>query len=389
MENNYFEIPSCINIRNDRVVWRKCIEDFSFTKKKSALQSKNESHLADHSPSGHMNRKIRMKMNKIIFNWLLAIDTWNLQENPLQCKQITFVTLTLPADQFHEDKFLHQTCLNRLLQTLQRKFNVCSYLWRAEKQKNGNLHYHILVDSFIQWQQLRYEWNHILNDVGYIEKYRNSQQLWHKDGFHVRQELTAKWSEEKQLQAYTRGVKENWNSPNTTDIHALQSINNAAEYICKYVSKSPDVDLCEDLTKARDQGSISPIDYQLQIEPILLRIEKDKIHGRVWGCSDKLKDLKDVKIIECQEVAEFITAIESHPDTRKLVKDNATIYFNKKLNDIVKKAKYIDEIMKAHYINSYRDVYDLQLPVIKPLQWWEVPVELSTVKETCVQVDMW
>ncbi|GAH86291.1 unnamed protein product, partial [marine sediment metagenome] len=57
------------------------------------------------------------------------------------------------------------------------------YVWRAEKQENGNIHFHFIVDNFIPWNELRNTWNRIQQNLGYISRFSEAQRLKHINGF--------------------------------------------------------------------------------------------------------------------------------------------------------------------------------------------------------------
>ena len=183
--------------------------------------------------------------------------------------KISFITLTLPSAQIHDDKEIINKCLNQILIEIKKYYKVRNYIWRAEKQKNGNIHFHILTDKFIPWQELRDRWNRILNKIGYIDAYRVSQQKWHSQGFRPRPELYPTWSKEKQYKAYLRGAKQHWNNPNTTDIHAVQKIHNIKKYISKYMTKHE-----------------AP--FQIKGTNIKIGIYQT---GRIWGCNRELSNI--------------------------------------------------------------------------------------------------
>lgn len=69
--------------------------------------------------------------------------------------QVVFVTLTLPSEQRHSDKEITNKLFNQLLIELSKYHGVKRYIWRAEKQENGNIHYHLLINQFIEWSELR------------------------------------------------------------------------------------------------------------------------------------------------------------------------------------------------------------------------------------------
>lgn len=172
--------------------------------------------------------------------------------------KVAFVTLTLPSKQMHSDNEIKEKCLNQLIVEFRQRYKVVNYIWRAERQKNGNLHFHLLVDKFIPWSELRDRWNRIINKLGYVDAYRNEMRRFHSGGFKVRADLLKQWEYKKQIKAYQSGKANDWNSPNSTDIHSLYRINKVKEYLCKYVTKD----------------------------------EKEaEIIGRMWGCNFELSNI--------------------------------------------------------------------------------------------------
>ena len=117
-------------------------------------------------------------------------------------------------------------CLNQFLIEIGKYNYISNYVWRAEYQKNGNIHFHILVNHYMCWRELQYRWNRIINKLGYVDRYQENMKNWHKEGFKVRPELLGKWDAKAQLKAWKEGEKMNWRSPNSTDIHSIQNISN-------------------------------------------------------------------------------------------------------------------------------------------------------------------
>lgn len=119
--------------------------------------------------------------------------------------QITFLTLTLSGSQQGiPDKTIIKTLLEPFLQTLRRKYKCKSYIWRAEKQKNGNLHFHITTNQYIPYDTVRDDWNRIQNKLGFIDQFAD---------------------------------KYGHTNPNSTDIHSVRGIRDLARYMVKYMSK--------------------------------------------------------------------------------------------------------------------------------------------------------
>lgn len=221
--------------------------------------------------------------------------------------KISFITLTLPSKQKHPDSEIKSQLLNHFLIVLRNKYKVRNYIWRAEKQKNGNIHFHILIDKFVPYQELRDLWNNIINKLGYVDRYRETQINWHRNGFKVRKELLPVWNKEKQYKAYLRGAKQHWNSPNSTDIHSVHKIHNLKSYLIKYLSKEPD-DKLEKIIK-----------------------ENKEIHngGRIWSCSQELSNIKGAQSIIDWRISDELEKLEQNKNIYKY-KDKyfTTIYYN-------------------------------------------------------------
>jgi len=206
---------------------------------------------------------------------------------------VAFITLTLPSAQIHDDNTIKKECLNQILIELSKRHGVTLYLWRAEKQKNGNLHFHIIVNKFVNWNELRNRWNRILNKLGYIDRYQANQKAFHSTGFRPRPELFKNWSYEQQLKAYREGAKHDFTNPNSTDVHGLKAIKNVRNYVTKYMTKD------ESESNLTDDPQS---EYQRQ-------------KGRIWSCSQVLSNIKGAQLVVDNEISEAIKKVidNSHP----------------------------------------------------------------------------
>src|SRR3990172_1533152 len=218
-------------------------------------------------------------------------------------KQITFITLTLPSKQIHTDNVIKSKCLNQLLIEMSRYHKVEQYIWRAEKQKNGNIHFHILADRYIIWSDVRNRWNRIVNKLGYVGRYKDEQMKFHENGFQVRSELLQKWSLEHQKKAYERGKRLNWNDPNSTDIHSIYGITNIKSYLTKYLTK--------------EEGTQEP--------PINPEEESQEHIGRTWAASTVLGNIKGASAHIDSELEEHLKNIEKHFPTKIYKSDYFTV----------------------------------------------------------------
>lgn len=225
-----------------------------------------KANLIDNRVRGCLSLSSKKRIRRIVDNWfdVLKVRNYVWSGVPVIPRySVSFCTLTLPARQSHDDKTIKRECLNYFLVYLKRKCINIKYLWVAEKQKNGNIHFHILFNQFIDYQLIRSLWNASVERLGYVSEYQVNQKKFFKNGFQVRSELIQSWSIDKQLIAYNAGMQCDWTNPNSTDIQKLDNINNVSAYITKYLTKSDNTQLIE---------------------------------GKLWHCSDTLTNLKPIGI---------------------------------------------------------------------------------------------
>jgi len=205
-------------------------------------------------------------------------------------KKITFITLTLPSKQIHTDNEIKSKCLNQFLIEISKYNYVSNYVWRAEYQENGNIHFHILVNKYVCWRDLRYRWNRIINKLGYVDRYSENMKEYHKEGFQVRADLLKTWSLKQQLRAYETGLQTNWKSPNSTDIHSIQLITNIKSYLTKYLSKQ---------TQELKENSNSQLEERKEI-------------GRGWGASVIISNIKGATTEIDSQLEENLKTLQKH-----------------------------------------------------------------------------
>ena len=248
-------------------------------------------------------------------------DTGELHKNKINFK-LTFITLTLSAKQHNTDEEIKSKLLNNFLTTARRSWKMKDYIWKAEKQENGNIHFHILTNVYIKHLDIRKVWNSIQNKSGfnYVDIYSKNMQEFFKNGF--KSFPNDKRTKEKQLAVYEENKLINWTNPNSTDIHALYKIRNISAYMSKYLAKSVTktdrVEQLENLyskletlqnqliTNETTKLFDPEFDHlqetlKLQIEPIKAEIEvlKNKgVSGRIWSQSQSLSSFSN--FVDCQ-----------------------------------------------------------------------------------------
>jgi hypothetical protein len=275
IESGFEGIP-CVTVHPSRVNLFSLHEGPRFTNPdKPRFNIKSVSNKHNDKVSENARRKISKAIEYLIFmaNKKALPNTYHGKAFSFS---IAFITLTLPSSQIHSDVQIKEQCLNQFIVELRQKWHVKNYVWRAEKQVNGNIHFHVLVDKFIPWNELRNVWNRITNKLGYVDRYRDEMLKFHSGGFQVRKDLLAKWDYKKQVKAYQAGKANDWNSPNSTDIHSIRKVSNIFQYIVKYATKD-----------SQTAG----------------------LNGRLWGCNYELSEIKGGRLIADSHVKEEINKL--------------------------------------------------------------------------------
>ena len=334
--------PGQINLYNE-VQWHPHKPSRERTNQNNEVITHGAEHLINskRSAQGNVSSIAKRKMTKAV-NYMLFVTNDKTVTNQYTGKnfkfKIAFATLTLPAKQIHSDNEIKGKCLNQILIELKKYYNVKNYIWRAEKQKNGNIHFHILVDKFIPHQELRDRWNRIVNKLGYVETYRNEMQSWHRDGFRVRKNLLRTWPLRKQQAAYERGARTHWNSPNSTDIHSVQKIRDLKSYITKYVTKNEVRNYAlriEKIKELREQNSgvLNKVPGTKRKELIhkkrlrQLTAKRMKQSGRIWGCNIELSNLKGAQAVIDWNLNDELEELTQNESVRVLQDKYFTIIF--------------------------------------------------------------
>ena len=273
--------------------------------RRTERQVLNEKNLINNETLGLISNKAKSKI-KTAIDWLVYLSSEKKHFSEKHGKhfkfKLTFVTLTLASKQIHSDNEIKKELLNHFLVVARAKWKIDKYLWRAESQKNGNIHFHIVTDKFIPWNELQETWNKIQNKLGYVDNYAIERKRFHATGFHFNKQLAKKWDFQKQLKAYKKGVLEAWQCPNSTDIHSIKNIGNLSVYLAKYCSKN-DVEQAKSIIY--EQQSLKFNFEQpgpTKISKKNLKLKARVIDGKLWGLSQSLSKLKSAIDVRCQNI---------------------------------------------------------------------------------------
>lgn len=177
-----------------------------------------------------------------------------------------FITLTLPFEQFHKDTEITKLILGTFFDKCRKLGILENYVWRAEKQKNGNIHYHIITDTFVNYSLVYRLWKQSLEKLNYLTEYSNKfKNMSYSEYRNLKQNINL--DEKKVSEKYAKGVRENWKNPPCVKVDYLDNISSVSNYIAKYTSKNED----------------SP----------------NIVSGRVWSCSSSVASA--VKLFKTDE----------------------------------------------------------------------------------------
>lgn len=147
------------------------------------------------------------RIEKFLGNWIKSIMYENAMRHRCLIKTerySNFITLTLSAQQIHSDQLIKKKVLDYFLQKLKSKYNMKHYFWRAELQKNYNIHFHVVSDVFINKYDLQREWNEAQQRLNYIDRFEN---------------------------------KYKHRNPPSTHVQSIKDLETMTSYVCKYVVK--------------------------------------------------------------------------------------------------------------------------------------------------------
>ena len=222
-------------------------------------------------------RQVDMQTGKKIYNY-----------------RMSFVTLTLPSQQLHSDTHIKKLCLNQFLVELRKHYGIQNYVWKAELQQNANIHFHLVLDKYVDYQALRRRWNRILNKLDYVKNYQTKMSKLSLLDYCNLRSLDVKSKFEYAKKAFTAGKKCNWSNPNTVDVRSVYGKKELAIYMSKYMAK----------TDSRENVTPDQLNRELAF-------------GRAWYRSYSLSKLKFIHKFDFNDVKDAIHYLSNQKDKVK------------------------------------------------------------------------
>ena len=203
-------------------------------------------------------RKLRQKID-FLYHYSNSRTVRTYTGKKLRNFKTCFLTLTLPSDQVHNTGMINTNCLDPFLQICRQRLGMRNYVWRLEFQANGNAHFHILTDTYIDYYFARKHWNRTVNSLGYLDSYRSKMSnLSYNDycNLYGTDFKGNKVNPDVLYKRYNAGVGTNWSKPNSVDVKAIRSNREIALYISKYFSKKEKTSKCNKLDNEENSFAI-------------------------------------------------------------------------------------------------------------------------------------
>jgi len=317
---------------------------------------------------GSLSDKARRQLNRSVLTLLGLVDEKILIDGENK-EKITFSTFTLPSSQiktitehgieyYATDKQIKHDCFNQLLTELRTTQNITHYVWVCEKQLNGSIHFHLLLDQRVDWEYLRRRWNSLINKYGFVDRYQSKmQKLTYSQYVKLRtkdykKEIT-KEDFEAIKKAWDFGQRTNWTQPNSTDIEPLHNVDNVGAYISKYMSKG------YSHTSDEQKEYISKLAGNIEINNETAK-NFYQIDGRIWQCSQTVSKARKC-IVEAEDyfIEEINYLTDSIKNLKVFVEDRYTTVLHKFINiytHCYNIYQHYANHLKAHSYDSIRDI---------------------------------
>ncbi len=147
------------------------------------------------------------KIENRLTPWLVAMKIYNENQRGTGKRREhvpVFITLTLSGDYITDHRIIKRKLLQNFIKQIKYRYGVNEVFWKAELQKNGRIHFHLVVDRYCPYADVQRIWNSI---------------------------------QEKNEMLIEFEKKYNHLNPPSTHIKSLQNHSNSVGYVMKYVQK--------------------------------------------------------------------------------------------------------------------------------------------------------
>lgn len=244
--------------------------------------------------------------------------------------KVAFVTLTLPSSQLSSTSDVTNTILNQFLTEIRQRTKMENYVWRLEFQKNGNVHYHLITDTYLDYYFVRKIWNRILSKTDYIKNYQYKMNKLSLSEYHALYYQGKSELFDKAKKAYLRGKSEKWSNPNSVDVKSVVNKQSISNYLAKYFSKD---DKNETICNEHDT-------------------DENSQNIRLWFCSRSISKLNTISNF-CEAVEyDIFSLINSAKEVRKHIGKYAICYYFEVKKQVGFVRKFMEKLLKDYSVKQ-------------------------------------
>lgn len=322
--DSYEHWESYVTVRRSSIfaydVWQQSRD---YTKRKTPVNNKNK---------GSISKKSKILIQQyvgLLFDAAKIKTVWCNNRKSYFKYTLGFLTLTLPSPQIHTDREIYEQCFKPFLRHVSKKRNDFLYIWKAETQDNGNIHFHITTNSFLHYHWVQMVWDSFVEKLGYCSRSNNYRH-------------------------------------NSTEIRSVRNEKTLAIYLAKYLGKSDHYKKrvylsCPYPYTPNSNNGI----YVSDVHTRHIYELKRPISIKLWDCSEAIKGLKMSSVIDfnidhelqsnfsqiIEKTTENAHIMVVDKDTRKLLPHTMSVYYRNvlKLRDktYLEQSSYILEEKKV------------------------------------------
>lgn len=165
------ENTSYLQVRKNSIVQ---YDQSEFSKRKQEAINELLAENGKDTYRGEMSIVAQKNLRRKIQIWHSGIEYFNAKvynPNSFNTKRLVFLTLTLSSSQRHSDQQIKKDILKPYMRILREKYGCSNYVWKAESQANGSIHFHVIIDKYIDKEELQNEWNYSQQKLFYIDRF--------------------------------------------------------------------------------------------------------------------------------------------------------------------------------------------------------------------------
>jgi hypothetical protein len=294
---------------------------------KQGLSEASQANLRGPKYKGYMSPTTARKAKKMLEAWIHSINcaaSSRLRENVTGNICTAFLTLTLPADQIHDDREIKRSIFMPFVQSIKRDFEVQEYFAKFEPQENGRWHCHMVIDRYIDKEEVSAWWNRACEHLGYVSRYHEQSGSMF---------------------------------PPATNIMKLASDSKAISYVVKYLCKAP---IRLRSIMPTDEGKKSTVHfYQPKVEKdgSTRLAEYRPIQGAVWSCSDEMRQARGITLAETNRTAAFVEHLKQSGKVRIIEMERAVVYAGDILTQLRNFDKWLWTLWRWHHLALFQWIY--------------------------------